>query len=170
MGQDVRPTRSPVLLSLAVLVAYVALATLFFWPALLPGHTLSGSDYLWNVAPWAHLTPSGVPVNALHPRVLGSNPQLIDAVTVFEPYLQYTASQLPHLPLWNPYIMGGAPYLADMQSAIFSPFSLPAYVLPFWWSLGVIAVMKVVVAAFGTYLLARVLSMARPSAFLAGLI
>ena len=53
--------------------------------------------------------------------------------------------------------MGGSPYLGDMQSAIFSPFSLPAYVLPFWWSLSVIAAMKVVVAAMGAFLLARVL-------------
>ncbi len=66
--------------------------------------------------------------------------------------------------------MGGMPYLADMQSAIFSPFSLPAYVLPFWWSLGVIAVMKVVVAATGTYLLARALKMGQAGAFMAGLI
>jgi hypothetical protein len=91
-------------------------------------------------------------------------------VTVFEPFLQYTRSQLPHIPLWDPYIMGGMPYLADMQSAIFSPFSLPAYVLPFWWSLGVIAVMKVVVAATGTYLLARALKMGQAGAFMAGLI
>ena len=102
--------------------------------------------------------------------MVGSNPQLVDGVTVFEPFLQYTRSQLPHIPLWDPYIMGGTPYLADMQSAIFSPFSLPAYVLPFWWSLRVIAVMKVVVAATGTYLLARALKMGQAGAFMAGLV
>ena len=42
------------------------------------------------------------------------------------------------MPLWNPYIEGGRPFIANMQSAIFSPFSWPAYVLPFWWSLGLI--------------------------------
>ena len=111
-----------------------------------------------------------MPRQSLHPLLVGSNPQLVDGVTVFEPFLQYTRSQLPHLPLWDPYIMGGMPYLADMQSAIFSPFSLPAYVLPFWWSLGVIAVMKVVVAATGTYLLARALKMGQAGAFMAGLV
>jgi hypothetical protein len=66
--------------------------------------------------------------------------------------------------------MGGAPYLADMQSAIFSPFSVPAYILPFWWSLGVIALLKVVVAAMGAYFFGRVLKMATAGAFLCGLV
>ena len=64
--------------------------------------------------------------------------------------------------------MGGTPFLGDMQSAIFSPFSLPAYILPFWWSLSVIAVSKVVVAAMGGFLLARALNMRFAGAFLCG--
>jgi len=150
--------------------AYVLLAVAFFWPGLLPGHTVSAANYLWSAAPWNTAVPSSVPIDSLHPTVFGSNPQLVDGVTVFEPFLQYTRSQLPHIPLWDPYIMGGMPYLADMQSAIFSPFSLPAYIFPFWWSLGVIALMKVVVAAMGTYLLARALKMGIAGAFLAGLV
>lgn len=162
-----RVLRHPALL---VLGAYVVLGVIFFWPGLLPGHTVSAANYLWNVAPWNTMIPRGLPVQRLHPLLVGSNPQLVDGVTLFEPFLQYTRTQLPQIPLWDPYIMGGMPYLADMQSAIFSPFSLPAYILPFWWSLGVIALMKVVVAAMGTYLLGRALEMGRAGAFLAGLV
>ncbi len=172
-GTGAQPGRSrwvPKHPGLLVLAAYVVLAIVFFWPGLLPGHTVSAADFLWNAAPWNTSIPASVPRQSLHPLLVGSNPQLVDGVTVFEPFLQYTRSQLPHLPLWDPYIMGGMPYLADMQSAIFSPFSLPAYVLPFWWSLGVIAVMKVVVAATGTYLLARALKMGQAGAFMAGLV
>lgn len=154
----------------AALGAYVVLGVIFFWPGLLPGHTVSAADYLWNAAPWNTSIPRGLPIQRLHPLLVGSNPQLVDGVTVFEPFLQYTRTQLPQIPLWDPYIMGGMPYLADMQSAIFSPFSLPAYILPFWWSLGVIALMKVVVAAMGTYLLGRALKMGLAGAFLAGLV
>ncbi len=151
-------------------MAYVLLGVVFFWPGLLPGHTVSAADYLWNAAPWNTAIPHGVPTYSMSPIVRGSNPQLVDGITVFEPYLQYTRSQLPHIPLWNPYIMGGMPYLGDMQSAIFSPFNLPAYILPFWWSLGVIALLKVVVAATGSYLLGRALKMGIAGAFLAGLV
>ena len=54
---------------------------------------------------------------------------------------------LPSAPLWNPLIMGGRPLLADAQSAVYSPFSVPSYVLPFWKSLGWVAVLKLWVAA-----------------------
>lgn len=157
----------PVLVALG---CYVVLGVIFFWPGLLPGHTVSAADYLWNAAPWNTSIPHGLPIQSHHPYRVGSNPELVDGVTVFEPFLQYTKSVLPHVPLWDPYIMGGMPYLADMQSAVFSPFSLPAYLFPFWWSLGVIALMKVVVAAMGAFLLGRAMGMRSAGAFLCGLV
>ena len=45
---------------------------------------------------------------------------------------------------------------------------LPAYVLPFWKSLAVMAVLKLCVAAFGTFLLGRALGMRFGGALLAG--
>jgi hypothetical protein len=159
--------RHPVLVAVA---CYLALGMIFFWPGLLPGHTVSAADYLWNAAPWNASMPHGLPIQSLHPYRVGSNPALVDGITVFEPFLQYTKSQLPHIPLWDPYIMGGMPFLADMQSAVFSPFSLPVYLFPFWWSLGMIALMKVVVAAVGAFLLARAVGMRSPGAFLCGLV
>ena len=38
-------------------------------------------------------------------------------IDVFQPMLQYNRSELPSVPLWNPYIMAGRPLLADGQSA-----------------------------------------------------
>jgi hypothetical protein len=154
--------------SLVALGAYIVMGVIFFAPGLVPGHTISAADFLWSAAPWNSAIPSGIVRDSIHPLVVGSNRQLVDPTTLFEPYLQYTRSQLPHIPLWNPYIMGGSPYLGDMQSAIFSPFSLPAYFLPFWWSLSVIAVMKLMVAAMGAFLLARILGMRFAGAFLCG--
>src|ERR1700722_5590609 len=155
---------------LVALAAYIVMGVIFFAPGLVPGHTTSAADFLWSAAPWNSAIPSGIVHDSTAPLIVGSNHQLVDPTTVFEPYLQYTRSQLPHIPLWNPYIMGGSPYLGDMQSAIFSPFSLPAYVLPFWWSLSVIAVMKLEVAAMGAFLLARILSMRFAGAFLCGVV
>ena len=54
------------------------------------------------------------------------------------------------LPLWNPNIEAGRPLLASQQLAPFYPLNLLADVLPFWQALGVIAVAKLVLAAFGT--------------------
>jgi hypothetical protein len=151
--------RRPVL---AAALAYAALAVAFLAPALLPGHTLSGSDLLWTSAPWTAAQPPGV-------RPFGSNPDLVDPVTVFQPLQQEVRARLPGAPLWNPDIQGGRPLLADQQSAVFSPFSLPSYVLPYRWSLGLVAALKILVACLGTFLLARGLGIRDGPAFVAGL-
>ena len=148
---------------LAATALYAVIACLFIGPGLLPRHTISGSDYLWSATPWTELRPPDV-------REFGANSELVDPVTVFQPFFQYTRDRLPEIPLWNPYIAGGRPFLANQQSAIFSPFTAPAYVLPFWWSLTVTAVLKLLVAALGTFLFARVLGMRFAGAFLAGLV
>ena len=79
------------------------------------------------------------------------------------------AERASEAPLWNPHVMGGRPFIGNAQSAVFSPFLLPAYILPFGLAIGVIAWLKLVVAALGTFLLSRALRIGWPGAFLAGL-
>jgi hypothetical protein len=146
-------------LGAAVILALLSL--LMVAPGLAPGRTLSASDLLRRVAPWRAEVPAGVPA-------FGSNSELFDSVLQFQPFLETTRSALPDVPLWNPYAMGGRPYVGNAQSAVFSLFSVPAYILPFWRSLAVIAAFKLFVAAFGTYLLGRALGMRFGGALLAG--
>jgi hypothetical protein len=115
----------------------------------------------WQVAPWAASAPGDVPPG-------GRNFNLNDAARVFQPFLGYSRSILPDVPLWNPHLMAGRPFLADAQSAVFSPFHLPAYLVPFWQSLAAIAALKVFAAAFGAYLLGRALRMRFGGALLTG--
>jgi hypothetical protein len=147
----------------AAALIYLALGVVLYAPALLPGHSLSASDYLWSAAPWAAEKPADVPF-------LGSNFELVDASTQSQQWLAYTRERLPDVPLWNPYVGLGRPFFANGQSAVLSPFSLPTYVLPFWWALGVMCLLKVFTAAFGTYLLGRSLGMRFGGALLAGLV
>jgi hypothetical protein len=144
-------------------VVYAFLSLVMVGQGLLPGWTLSSSDGLWSAPPWTASAPDGV-------RPFGSNFELADAVAVFQPFFEYTSDALPDVPLWNPHIMAGRPFLADAQSAIFSPFTVPAYVLPMWKALGVIAVLKLFVGAFGMYLLGRALGMRFAGALLAGIV
>ena len=149
--------------TLSAAFAYALLSLALFSPALLPGHTLSASDYLWSGAPWTEERPAGV-------QELGSNYEEADAVLQFQPFLQYAARHLPDVPLWNPHQMGGRPFVANSQSAPFSPFNWPSLLLPFWWSLGLAAALKVFAAAFGTFLLARALAIRYAGALMAGLV
>lgn len=148
---------------LSAAVIYAVLSLVMVGQGLLPGRTLSGSDFLWNVAPWTASAPKGVSPD-------GTNYEIGDTVVQFQAFLGYSRSTLPHVPLWNPYIMGGRPFLADAQSGVFSPFNFPAYVLPFWKSLGVIAFLKLFAAAFGTFLFARALGIRFGGALFAGVV
>jgi hypothetical protein len=152
--------RRPVL---SAALAYALLSVALVSPALLPGHTLSASDYLWSGAPWTAERPAGV-------QELGSNYEEVDAVTQFQPFLQYAARHLPDVPLWNPHQMGGRPFVANSQSALLAPFNWPSLLLPFWWSLGIAAALKVFAAAFGAFLLARALAIRYAGALMAGLV
>ena len=140
-----RPTLGAALVCAVLAVSFVA-------QGLLPGRSLSGSDYLWSAAPWTSARPPDV-------RPFGANPALFDEALALQPFLLYSRASLPSIPLWNPHIMGGRPFLGNAQSAVLSPFSAPAYVLPFWRSLALIAALKLFAAAFGTYLLGRAIGM-----------
>ncbi len=149
--------------ALVAALIYALLSIVFAGQGLLPGRTLSNADMLWSTTPWTASVPEGV-------RFGGSNFELADATAVFLPFYEHTKDVLPGTPLWNPHVMGGRPFLANAQSAIFSPFTVPVYLLPTWKALGVIAILKLLVAAFGTFLLGRALGMRFGGALLAGVV
>jgi Bacterial membrane protein YfhO len=148
--------------ALSAALIYLLLSVLLFAPALLPGKTLSTSDWFWFMPPWESSRPAELERAA--------NFEIADAPAQMQLFALYARERLPDIPLWNPHIVAGRPFLANAQSAVFSPFSLPAYVLPFWTALGWIAVMKVWVAAFGMFLLGRALGMRFGGALLAGVV
>jgi len=51
----------------------------------------------------------------------------VDALTYFTPYWAYRMTELRagHLPLWNPYLFAGAPFLANPQAAVLYPLHWP---------------------------------------------
>src|SRR6185436_7683347 len=69
-------------------------------------------------------------------------------------------------PAWNPHALTGVPLISNPQTGLFSLFSLPLWVLPLGWALGLAAALKLWAAAMGTYLLVRELRLG----FLAGLL
>jgi hypothetical protein len=147
--------------TLAAALLYGVLALAMLAPGLLPGKTISTADSLYFAPPWSAVRPA-----TLHRP---ANNEVGDAVVQFQPFAAYAKQRLPHVPLWNPYLMGGRPFLADDQSAVFSPFNVPAYVMPLLTSLAWSAVLKLFVAAFGAFLLARALGLRPGGALLAGL-
>ena len=91
---------------------------------------------------------------ALAGRVLAGG----DAFTYFYPYWAEAtrAFQSGRLPLWNPYLFMGAPFLANSQVGVFYPLNWPLWLLlPAHRALHLSIVGHLCLAALGTYLWAR---------------
>jgi len=81
---------------------------------------------------WLYILFLTLPLLILYFRVLiGKTYLWDDALYLWYPYRHFAASSLSKgiFPLWNPYLLGGAPFQADIQSAIIYPFNL--FLTPF---------------------------------------
>jgi hypothetical protein len=91
---------------------------------------------------------------ALAGRVLASG----DVFTYFYPYWAEAtrAAQSGRLPLWNPYLFTGVPFLANSQSGIFYPLNWPLWLtLPAHISVHATIVLHICLAALNAYLWGR---------------
>lgn len=145
---------------LSAALVYAVLVLIFVGPGLLPGRVLSSSDSYWFQVPWASDIPAGLERPA--------NPEIDDAPSVLHTFVQHAKAELPDIALWNPHIMAGRPFLANMQSQILSPFSLPAYAMPFYEALAITAALKLFLGCLGAFLLGRALGMRFAGSLLAG--
>ncbi len=80
-------------------------------------------DMILQFPPWAGFHASGDPQRYA---------DIGDLITSFYPFRAFAAQAVREgtLPLWNPHILLGAPFLANAQSALFYPLNFLYYVLP----------------------------------------
>lgn len=95
-----------------------------------------------------------------------------DLATQFIPWRTYGFSQMGrgNLPLWNPYIYGGAPYFAGFQSALLYPPNWLHMFLPFSVAVNLISALHVFLAGYFTYLWCRGRSIGIGGSILSGII
>ncbi len=125
------------------------IVTVFFAPILFTGQVLSASDMIFTTAAFSQYAPEGF--------TRASNPILSDQPYQFIPwrYIAWQALREGRLPLWDLHSLAGRPFLATQQAAFFYPLNVSLTMLPFQdtflWS----AMLRLWVAGFGTWLLAR---------------
>ena len=80
-----------------------------------------------------------------------------DVAPFFYPMKHFLAESLGagHLPLWNPWTAGGAPFFATLQPGVLYPGSLSLLLLPFPHSADGLVILHVVLAGAGWYVLLR---------------
>ncbi len=73
------------------------------------------------------------------------------------------------LPLWDPYIFAGHPFLANGQHSGLYPLSVVFYILPLWRAYGVFTWLQLGLAGVWMYLFARTLGAGRLGSLIAGI-
>ncbi|HEX6385708.1 MAG TPA: hypothetical protein VF177_13640, partial [Anaerolineae bacterium] len=97
-----------------------------------------------------------------------------DTFLYFYPYWEAAAEALRsgRVPLWNPHLFMGAPFLANSQTGFFYPLNWPLWLLlPPPYAVSASILIHVFIAGWGTYLLGRqALSLSRGAALLAAVL
>ena len=124
--------------------------TVAFGPTICSGRTFLPTDLTFDLDPlWWSLAPDG------YSRP--SNQLLTDQVYLYFSWGAFVRRFLAQvrIPLWNPYVHSGLPFVGNYQSAIFSPFHLVGYLFPFHVSYIVMPILQLSVAGLFTFLFAR---------------
>ncbi len=146
------------------LLIIVLAVLVFFWQFLLkgllpiPSDTIVGLYYPFREI-YQKTNPNGVPYK---------NFLVTDPVRQQYPWrnLVIQAEKNLSLPLWNPYNFAGYPLLANFQSAVFYPFNLLFFVLPFSFSWSLLIIIQPILAGLFLYLYLTNLKIRKEASFL----
>lgn len=136
-----------------------ALVLVLFWKFVFLGQIPTNADWLPHYSPWKAVE--------YLPR-LPHQPEIGDSIGEFYPFRVYTAESLKDhiIPLWNPYIFAGNPYLANGASAVFDPFGLVFLLFPGPVAFGGLMMLQLFTAGLLMYLFLKALDIVRPAALL----
>jgi len=148
--------------SFKALLLFLFFATLFLAPMFLRGELINPQGLAFKIDP----IYQGVDVKG------NVNPLLSDLSFEFYPWRSFVNQWIKQgvLPFWNPTIYGGMPYVANDQSAVFYPLNILSYLLPIAWQFSFLFFIKILLACFFTYLLARRLGVSFGGSILSGLV
>ncbi|MBI4787552.1 MAG: hypothetical protein HY782_10955 [Chloroflexi bacterium] len=150
---------------LLTVAGLAALAAVFFAPVLFGGQVLIPFDNLFRFPPWSAFAAQ-FGVSAPH------NELVLDLVLENYAWKQFVAESLRarELPLWNPYLFAGVPFLAAGQHSALYPFSILFYVLPVDRAYGYFVALQLALAAITMYAFTRVLRLGRFAATISAIV
>lgn len=154
----------PRALELVTVTSLLFLPLLLFAPVALGNRTLVPVDALFLFEPFrsaAHQFGIEYPHNHLAADLILEN-------YVWKRFI-VQALHDRELPLWDPYIFAGHPFLANGQHSALYPLSALFYVLPLWRAFGVFTWLQLGLAGMFVYFFARTLGIGRLGALIAGI-
>ena len=150
---------------LLFLLGFLLLPLLLFGSVTLGGKTMLPVDNLFQWAPWsAYASEFGL----TQPH----NPLISDLIIQNYAWKQFVRETIfaRDIPLWNPNLFAGVPFLAAGQHGAYYPFSVLFLILPLAKAYGWYTVSQIWLAGALMYVYGRILNLRRPAAFIAGLV
>src|SRR5215467_12696275 len=119
-------------------------------------------DLVLQFPAWAGRIPSGGP---------RSYADIWDLITYFYPTRAFAAESVKQgiLPLWNPLLLSGEPFVANAQSSLFYPFNAVYYVLPLPAAWAVCIMSRMFLAALFMALFVRSIGGSKTGSIFAGI-
>jgi len=148
---------------LATLIFFI-LPLLLFGPVTLGSRTLLPLDNLFVGEPWASFADE-LDVSRPHNALLSD---LILENYVWKRFIVQSI-QARSIPLWDPYLFAGHPFLANGQHSALYPLSLIFYVMPLTKAYGWFTVIQFWLAGLFTYIFLRVLGANRLGSLIGGI-
>ena len=144
--------------------ALLLLPLLLFAPVALGNKTILPADALYTFEPY-RAAADELGVTGVH------NGLLADLILENYPWKRFlkTALKTRQLPLWDPYIFAGHPFLANGQHSALYPLTWIFFILPIPRAFGVFIALQLGLAGISMYILARTIGANRLGAFLAGI-
>ena len=147
-----------------VIFGLLVLPLLLFRPVTFGGKTLLPADNLFAFEPWRSFADQfgiSVPHNEL----------LSDLILENYAWKRFIMEciEARQLPLWNPYIFAGVPFLAAGQHSALYPFSILFYIMPIARAYGYFTVLQFFLAGLFMYIFARTIGIGRFGAFVAAI-
>lgn len=151
--------------NLPIVLFFVALVAIFFAPVLFGSRVLVPFDNLFRFPPWSAFA-SQLGITSPH------NELVSDLVLENYAWKKFIVESLRarELPLWNPYLFAGVPFLAAGQHSFFYPFSLLFYILPLDRAYGYFLALQWVIGALTMFAFGRVLGLSRFAAVISALV
>ncbi|MBI2621383.1 MAG: YfhO family protein, partial [Candidatus Levybacteria bacterium] len=144
------------------------LSLVFFWKFFINGLIPVPSDTIVGLYhPYRDLYakdyPRGIPFK---------NFLITDPVRQIYPWKELAISQFKNysIPIWNPYEMAGRPLLANFQSAVFYPFNILFFIVPFWLSWSFLIMIQPLLGSIFMFLFLRNLKLDIFSSFFGGVV
>ncbi|NLI77094.1 MAG: hypothetical protein GX442_11720 [Candidatus Riflebacteria bacterium] len=115
------------------------------------------------------LTLAFLPSPATEQGFLLGSDKVSDTRAQFFAFRQFFLQEIQagRLPTWNPFLLSGQPYLANIQNALFYPLTWLLAVLPLWVGLFLLTFLQIWWTGAGMFVLARVMDLSRPAATIA---